>query len=228
MRLLAIAPRGWDRLPPLLASRVGYLAWVSERIPAPYPPNTVFQRWHERLDVAALVSAHKPDKVAVLAWGDAGRFAGAAAKAAASGVPVVAIETAVLRLPTGKPGVTTVNVGCFPSPTGDDPISRALAVGKLVLPESAAEIQVSCPSVEEVVGALLEHRPPRFEAESSRPLLEILEGVSVRLVPDNLPRTAAAALARVLGAVYWPPEVWMELQSGHGKTLTAEDAEVQR
>ncbi len=207
-----IAPRGWDQLPPLLASRVEYLAWVSERIPDPYPPNTVFHRWHDRLSIAELISAHRPEEVAVLAWGDAKRFGAAVAEATRSGIQTAVAETATARLPERVENAVVIDVRCFPSVTGDDPLSKALAARKLFLPESAADIPVSCPSAEEVAGALLGEDPAGFEQRSPRPLVDILHGVDVRLIPDGVPSVAAMALARLAGALYWPLSVWSEYQ----------------
>jgi hypothetical protein len=134
-------------------------------------------------------------------------------EATRSGVQVIVAETATARLPRGTGDVSVVDVGCFPSPTGDDPLSRALAVGRLLLPESAMEIPVSCPSAEEVVDALMGETAGGFEPHHPRPLREVLDGVDVKIVPDGMPGVAAAVLAKLTGALYWPLSTWSEYRA---------------
>ncbi len=214
MRLLVIAPHGGEQLPEFISPRVDYLAWIGSAIPEPYPPGLVFQRWHDSMRASDLVASHKPDKALVLAWHDKSVMKKTLFGLTNEKVPVLVIESAAARLPEDV-DVARIDVRCLPSPSGDDPLSRAMSSPKVALPESASGISVACPSPEVVADGVLDALAGSdvtspLPASNPLSLSELLQtsGVQVMIMPDCLPSPAAMAIAKVFGAAYWPLERW--------------------
>ncbi len=213
MRLLYLAPRGGDILALHLVDEFDYVAMVGDVVPEPFPESMVFHRWRKNHRLYDLIAAHRPDAVLLLLpWQEKPWLSDLLEEIGKAGLPFLMIGVAGGEVPPDSGPV--ISLQCLPSRTGDDPLSVSLATGKVLLPESVAERELGCPDLREVTSRVRsffdDGRLPDLPDVTLKSLKDYLEeeSVEVKVVSDKWPPRLVGLMAKLSGAVYWPPSVW--------------------